>query len=268
MPEIRLSGVQKPCSLRTGNMGKKTRAARSQTREKPSCRKILTLCKVPERGAPKPLPKQRGRAGPGRPDARRNKGRRTSCGRRSARPRRRKRPRTCGTWCCRFRRCTQGRESAENRRRAAFFRGTATLPMPRGRKKKTRGRRGVATTPAFCPKEPARARMDAGRAHSPPPHLAARSSRKSAAARGRAACACAKKHRRGSAARPCACVRARKPNAPAPKGAATHGERLPRARGKRDKKVRPDPSSCNGIRPGAIREDDANADYLSTPTSL
>lgn len=136
MPEIRLSGVQKPCSLRTGNMGKKTRAARSQTREKPSCRKILTLCKVPERGAPKPLPKQRGRAGPGRPDARRNKGRRTSCGRRSARPRRRKRPRTCGTWCCRFRRCTQGRESAENRRRAAFFRGTATLPMPRGRKKK------------------------------------------------------------------------------------------------------------------------------------
>ena len=76
--------------------GKKTRAARSQTREKPSCRKILTLCKVPERGAPKPLPKQRGRAGPGRPDARRNKGRRTSCGRRSARHRRRKRPRTCG----------------------------------------------------------------------------------------------------------------------------------------------------------------------------
>ena len=69
--------------------GKKTRAARSRTREKPSCRKILTLCKVPERGASPPRPKQRGRAGPGRPDARRNKGRRTSCGRRSARPRRR-----------------------------------------------------------------------------------------------------------------------------------------------------------------------------------
>ena len=43
--------------------GKKTRAARSRTREKPSCRKILTLCKVPERGAPTPLPKQRAARG-------------------------------------------------------------------------------------------------------------------------------------------------------------------------------------------------------------
>lgn len=249
--------------------GKKTRAARSRTREKPSCRKILTLCKVPERGASTPLPKQRGRAGPGRPDARRNKGRRTSCGRRSARPRRRIRlpdvrnlvlPFPAMSPRPRVRRKSPPGTVFSGERRRCRCRKAA--------KKKTRGRRGVATTPAFCPKEPARARMDAGRAHSPPPHLAARSSRKSAAARGRAACACAKKHRRGSAARPCACVRARKPNAPAPKGAATHGERLPRARGKRDKKVRPDPSSCNGIRPGAIREDDANADYLSTPTSL
>ena len=186
MPEIRLSGVQKPCSLRTGNMGKKTRAARSRTREKPSCRKILTLCKVPERGAPTPLLKMRGRAGPGRPDARRNKG---GVGRAALgdRPgidagkgpgRAEPVPPFPAT-----RRC---RKSAENRRRAAFFRGTATLPMPRGRKK-TRGRRGVATTPAFCPKEPARARMDAGRAHSPPPHLAARSSRKRAAEGCRAA---------------------------------------------------------------------------------
>lgn len=128
--------------------GKKTRAARSRTREKPSCRKILTLCKVPERGAPTPLPKQRGRAGPGRPDARRNKGGvgRAAVGELSgidagkgpgrAEPV----PPFPAT-----RRC---RKSAENRRRAAFFRGTATLPMPRGRKKKTRGRRARTFSPA------------------------------------------------------------------------------------------------------------------------
>lgn len=123
--------------------GKKTRAARSQTREKPSCRKILTLCKVPERGAAKPLPKQRARAGPGRPDTRRNKGGvgRAAVGERSgidagkgpgrAEPV----PPFPAT-----RRC---RKSAEHRRRAAFFRGTATLPMPRGRKKNAR-------TPGCC----------------------------------------------------------------------------------------------------------------------
>lgn len=208
--------------------GKKTRAARSRTREKPSCRKILTLCKVPERGAAKPLPKQRARAGPGRPDARRNKGRRTSCGRRSARPRRRIRLPDVRNLVLPFPAMSPRPRVRGKSPPGSVFQRNGDVADAERPQKNARSR-GVATTPAFCPNEPARARMDAGRAHSPPPHLAARSSRKSAAARGRAACACAKKHRRGSAARPCACVRARKPNAPAPKPAATHGEKLPNA---------------------------------------
>ncbi len=230
MPEIRLFWRSETMLPAGRKHGKKTRAARSRTREKPSCRKILTLCKVPERGAPKPLPKQRGRAGPGRPDARRNKG---GVGRAAVEDRPgldagkgpgRAEPGVAVSGdvpkAASPRKTAAGQRFSEERRRCRC----------REAAKKTRGRRGVATTPAFCPKEPARARMDAGRANSPPPHLAARSSRKRAAAGGQAACACAKKHRRrGSEARPCACVRARKPSSPAPKGAATHGEKLPNA---------------------------------------
>lgn len=227
MPEIRLSGVQKPCSLRTGNMGKKTRAARSRTREKPSCRKILTLCKVPERGAPTPLPKQRGRAGPGRPDARRNKGRRTSCGRRSARPRRRKRPRTCGA-------CPAVPGDAPMSKvrgkppPGSVFQGNGDVADAERPQKKNARTPGCCNDARILP-ERARPGANGRRARKSSPHLAAKNSRKRTELRGQAACACAKKYRRGSAARPCPCVRARKPNAPAPKGAATHGERLPNA---------------------------------------
>lgn len=207
--------------------GKKTRAARSRTREKPSCRKILTLCKVPERGASKPLPKQRGRAVPDRPDARRNKGRRTSCARRSARHRRRIRlpdvrslsrrsrrradvesPRktAAGQRFSGERRRCRCRESAKDARTPGCCNDARFLPEwapgSNGRRART-----------FSPAAPRREKFPKKRGRAGPGRLSLRE----------------KYRRRGSAARPCPYVRARKPNAPAPKGAATHGERLPNA---------------------------------------
>lgn len=170
--------------------GKKTRAARSRTREKPSCRKILTLCKVPERGASKPLLGRRIRAGPGRSAASRKKGRRRTA------------PDELRTGATRER---SGIDAGKGPGRAE-----PVSPFPRGLR---------------C-REAAEIR------------------------------------RRISPARPCAQCRRCTPS-PGPRRNARR--KAPERAGQ---KVRPDPSSCNGIRPGVIREDDANADYLSTPTSL
>lgn len=173
--------------------GKKTRAARSRTREKPSCRKILTLCKVPERGAPKPLLGRRIRAGPGRPEARRKKGRRRTA------------PDELRTGATRERSGIDAGKGPGHAKPVSPF--PAMSPMPRGR-------------------------------GNPPPNLRGAPLRVRPGA---------------EAERPCPEAR-------------RNARRKTPERG--TKKVRPDPSSCNGIRPGAIRKDDANADYLSTPTSL
>ncbi len=189
MPETRLSGVQKPCSLRAGSMEKR----------------------------PAPRAAERGR----------------------------------NLLVERFSRFVKSRNGA---RRSRFQSSGAA----RGRAALTHaGTRGVGRAADRSNRE--RSGIDAGKGpgHAKPvsPFPATRRCRKSAEIR-----------RRGSAARPCACVRARKPNAPAvPPPRTAKGSR---ARGQKGQKVRPDPSSCNGIRPGVIREDDANADYLSTPTSL
>ena len=98
MPEIRLSGVQKSFPGGQEKIGKDPHRARL-SREKPSCRKILTLCKVPEpRGAFTPLRKKarKGRTKNGPPFPARGKARPAECrcsGRAfSEAPRERRRP--------------------------------------------------------------------------------------------------------------------------------------------------------------------------------
>ena len=242
--------------------GKKTRAARSRTREKPSCRKILTLCKVPERGAPTPLPKQRGRAGPGRPDARRNKGRRTSCGRRSARPRRRIRLPDVRNLVLPFPAMSpRPRVRRKSPPGSVFQRNGDVADAERPQKKMREA--GVSQRRPFS------ARMSPGREWTPGAQVFPAPRRKkfpkTRGAEGPGSLRCAKNTAAEAPRRALARASGRGSRTPLPR---REPQRTAKGSRTRDKKVRPDPSSCNGIRPGAIREDDANADYLSTPTSL
>lgn len=228
--------------------GKKTRAARSRTREKPSCRKILTLCKVPERGAPTPLPKQRaarGRAALTRagtkaasdelrsgncpastpekaPDVR-------SLSRRSRRRADVESPRktAAGQRFSGERRRCRCREAAKKNARTPGCCNDARF-LPERARPGANGRRART----FSPAAPRREKFPKTRGRGVPGRLRLRE----------------KYRRRGSAARPCPCVRARKPNAPAPKGAATHGERLPNAGQKKSDRT-PPPATESGRAP-------------------
>lgn len=224
MPEIRLSGVQKPCSLRAGNTEKRP-APRAAKRGRNLLVERFSRFVKSRNGARRSRFQSSGAA--------RGRAALTRAGTRGV-----------------------GRAAVEDRPGIDAGKGPglaepvppfpAMSPRPRVRRKsppgsvfqrngdvadaerpqKTRECRG-ATTPAFCPKEPARARMDAGRANSPPPHLAARSSRKRTELRGQAACAARKTPPPGLHGAP---LRVRPgAEAPRPETAATHGERLPNA---------------------------------------
>ena len=182
MPEIRLSGVQKPCSLRAGNTEKRP-APRAAERGRNLLVERFSRFVKSRNGARRSRFQSRGAA--------RGRVALTRAGTRAASDELRSEIGPAST----------PEKAPDVRNLVLPFPAMSPRPRVRGkpppgsvfqrngdvadaeRPQKTRGGRGVATTPAFCPNEP-RARMDAGRANSPPPHLAARSSRKRATAGG------------------------------------------------------------------------------------